>query len=67
LDKDLLPENEEFEAIADRLADEFQVYVGSAQPVLSDDAVSRAGIYFERYVSEGITPVAPGTVGGATT
>jgi hypothetical protein len=42
-----LQENEEFEAIADRLADEFQMYVGSTTPALSDYAVSRAGIYEE--------------------
>lgn len=47
LDNDLVPENEEFEAIADRLADEFQTYVGATKPALSDYAVSRAGIYEE--------------------
>ncbi|TVQ64558.1 MAG: hypothetical protein EA366_01080 [Spirulina sp. DLM2.Bin59] len=35
----------EFEAIADRLADEFQTYVGATTPSRSDYAVSRAGIY----------------------
>ncbi len=44
---DLLQEDEEFEAIADQLADEFKVYVGTTVPVLSDYAVSRAGIYEE--------------------
>lgn len=44
---DFLQENEEFEALADRLADEFQMYVGATTPALSDDAVSRAGIYEE--------------------
>jgi len=47
LDNDLLQTNEEFEAIADRLADEFQMYVGATVPALSDYAVSRAGIYQE--------------------
>ncbi len=41
------PENEEFEATADRLADEFQMYVETTTPTLSDYAVSRAGIYEE--------------------
>lgn len=45
LDNNLPPEEETFEAIADRLADEFQMYVGATPPVLSDYAVSRAGIY----------------------
>jgi hypothetical protein len=44
---DFLQENEEFEVIADRLADEFQMYVGATTPALSDDAASRAGIYEE--------------------
>jgi len=39
-------EDEEFEAIADQLADEFKMYVGTVS-VLSDYAVSRAGIYEE--------------------
>jgi|GEM_PF-941117 len=47
LEKDFLQDNEEFEAIADRLADEFQRYTGSAVPLLSDYAVSRAGVYQE--------------------
>jgi hypothetical protein len=49
LGNDLLQiqENEEFEAIADCLADEFQRYVGATIPALSDYAVSRAGIYEE--------------------
>ncbi|NWF62371.1 MAG: hypothetical protein HXY43_24780 [Fischerella sp.] len=47
LSNDLLQENEEFESIADRLADEFQMYVGATTPALSDYAVSRAGIYEE--------------------
>jgi len=47
LGNDLLRENEEFEAIADCLADEFQMYVGATIPALSDYAVSRAGIYEE--------------------
>ncbi len=40
-------EDEEFEAIADNLANEFATCVGSNVPVLSDYAVSRAGIYEE--------------------
>lgn len=37
--------NDEFEAVADRLADDFSASVGKDAPVLSDDALSRAGIY----------------------
>lgn len=40
-------QEDDFEAIADQLADEFQQYVGSDVPTLSDEAVSRAGIYEE--------------------
>lgn len=40
LDDDLLQENEEFEVIADYLADGFQMYVRSTMPALSDYAVS---------------------------
>jgi hypothetical protein len=40
-------EDQEFEAIADRVADEFATFAGSSIPVLSDYAVSRAGIYEE--------------------
>lgn len=40
-------EEQEFEAIADQVADEFAVFVGSSIPVLSNYAVSRAGIYEE--------------------
>jgi hypothetical protein len=47
LSNDLLQQDEEFEAIADRLADEFQIYVGDTIPFLSDYSVSRAGIYEE--------------------
>jgi hypothetical protein len=47
LSNDLLQEDEEFEAIADHLADEFQMYVGATIPFLSDYSVSRAGIYEE--------------------
>jgi hypothetical protein len=43
----LLREDEAFEAIADRLPDNFQMYAGDAIPVLPDYAVSRAGIYEE--------------------
>ena len=42
----LVREDEEFEAIADQLADEFKMYVGTVS-VLSDYAVSRAGMYEE--------------------
>jgi prevent-host-death family protein len=37
--------DDEFEAVADSLADEFAACVKSPTPVLSDYAVSRAGIY----------------------
>jgi antitoxin ParD1/3/4 len=37
--------NAEFEALADQLADESAAYIESNAPVLSDYAVSRAGIY----------------------
>jgi hypothetical protein len=47
LSDDCVQENEDFEAIADGLADEFQRYVGTSTPQLSDYAVSRAGIYQE--------------------
>lgn len=40
-------EEQEFEAIADQMADEFEIFIGSSIPVLSDYAVSRAGIYEE--------------------
>ncbi len=36
-----------FEMIADHLADEFNRYVGTIVPRLSDYAISRAGIYEE--------------------
>jgi antitoxin ParD1/3/4 len=39
--------DEEFETIADQLADEFASYFGSNIPALSDYAVSREGIYEE--------------------
>lgn len=39
--------DQEFEAIADRVADEFATFVGSSIPVLSDYDVSCAGIYEE--------------------
>jgi len=39
------PSNDEFEFIADQLAEEFAACVGSEAPMLSDYAVSRAGIY----------------------
>jgi hypothetical protein len=47
LGHDLLQENEEFEAIADLLADEFQMRFGTTILALPDHAVSRAGIYEE--------------------
>ncbi len=37
--------DEEFEVIADKLADEFAAYFGSNIPVLSDYAVTRESIY----------------------
>lgn len=37
--------NEEFEVIADKLADEFALYFGSNLPVLLDYAVTRKSIY----------------------
>jgi antitoxin ParD1/3/4 len=37
--------DDEFETVADLLADEFAACVKSPAPVLSDYAVSRAGIY----------------------
>ena len=46
-ENDILREDEEFAAIADYLADEFKTYIGATAPVLSDYAVSRAGIYEE--------------------
>lgn len=46
-DKSLQTEDEEFEVLADRLANEYEAYVESNVPVLSDYAISRAGIYEE--------------------
>ena len=37
--------DDEFEALADQLADEFMAYAGPNCPPLSDDAVSREGLY----------------------
>lgn len=37
--------DEEFEAVADQLADELTASLGPKTPLLSDDAVSREGIY----------------------
>lgn len=37
--------DDEFEALADQLADEFMAYVGPDCPPLSDYAVSREGLY----------------------
>ena len=37
--------DDEFEALADQLADEFMVSVGPDCPPLSDYAVSREGLY----------------------
>ena len=39
--------DEDFEAIADRLAEDFKKYAGQNIPHLSDYAVSREGIYEE--------------------
>ncbi|WP_155967587.1 hypothetical protein [Kamptonema formosum] len=47
-DKASLQEDEEFDALLDRLAHEFEACVGPNAPVLSDFAVSRAGIYVDR-------------------
>jgi len=47
LNNELSQNNEEFDAIADRLADEFQIYTEATVPLLSDYAMSRAGIYEE--------------------
>lgn len=38
---------EEFETLADQIADEFMRFVGSNVPSLPDAAISRAGIYEE--------------------
>ncbi|MBD1857731.1 MULTISPECIES: hypothetical protein [Leptolyngbya] len=43
----ILQEEDEFEAISDQLADDFQSFVGSNVPLLSDTAISRVGIYEE--------------------
>jgi hypothetical protein len=47
LESDRLQKDEEFETIADRLADELQACAGDTKSVRSDYAVSRAGIYEE--------------------
>jgi antitoxin ParD1/3/4 len=39
--------NDEFEAVADQLGEEMATYLGPNPPVLSDYALSRAGIYEE--------------------
>ena len=49
LDNDLLEENQEFEAIADRLADEFQMYVGATIPALIDKPSKFCPIYHTTY------------------
>jgi antitoxin ParD1/3/4 len=41
--------NEEFEAIANKLAEDFKMNVGQNIPNLSDYAVSREGIYEEHH------------------
>lgn len=41
------PNDDEFEVLADRLADEFASCFDSGIPMLSDDALSRASIYGE--------------------
>lgn len=43
----ILQEEDEFEAIADQLADDFQSFFGSNVPLLFDTAISRVGIYGE--------------------
>lgn len=45
--EDHLLEEDEFEAIADHLANEFQMHIADSVPTLSDYAVSRAGVYEE--------------------
>lgn len=40
-------DDHEFEAVADQLAEEAAAYLGPNPPVLSDYALSRAGIYFD--------------------
>jgi hypothetical protein len=37
--------DEEFEMLIDQMTDLFTAYVGADRPPLSDDAVSRAGLY----------------------
>jgi hypothetical protein len=37
--------DEEFESLADEFADELEGFLGPDAPLLSDEAVSRAGIY----------------------
>jgi antitoxin ParD1/3/4 len=39
------PNDDEFETLADQLADELAACIGADAPVLSDYAVSRASIY----------------------
>lgn len=43
--------NDEFEMLADQLADRFRAYVGQNFPPLSDYAVSREGIYEDSWPS----------------
>jgi antitoxin ParD1/3/4 len=40
-------DTDEFESVADQLEEEITTYLGSTRPILSDYAVSRAGIYTE--------------------
>jgi hypothetical protein len=41
------PDVQEFDALADQLAEELAIYFPKGVPALSDHAVSRAGIYEE--------------------
>lgn len=43
----ILQEEDEFEAIADQLVDDFQSFVGSNVPLLFGTAIGRVGIYEE--------------------
>lgn len=43
-----LATEDEFEASIDKLLDEFESYIGTKLPTLSDYAVSREGIYEDR-------------------
>lgn len=51
LENDSIQDDEEFEALSDRVAEEFQRCAGDTIPILSDYTVSRAGIASEFYAS----------------